>query len=277
MASERYPGLKPIKYRNILVFVGLSYLIAAGVFASHSQLYTSTQINLFLAINKDLSVSPAFWLDVTAFGNIAVLLPMLSVFVLKNARIWAALFGAIPPASIMTHLGKRFFAVPRPAAVIDSNQFETAGAILRGYTSFPSGHTIAVFAVTTVILCVLIYEERMQRPLLWAGLLAFCATLVGISRITVGAHWPLDVLTGAVLGVIAGLIGVYLTYRYKTWWHWAKNPRWVFVDILLLALFVYTDIKRVEYAATYWLAIVVAVLVMGRLLIVLYDKSWRHE
>jgi len=277
MPSDQHPGLNAIGHRNIILFAVISYLIAVGFIASQPQLFTSSQINLFLAINKDLSVTPAFWLNITTFGNVAILLPILSFFILKNMRVWAALFGSIPPATVLTHLSKRLFSVPRPAAIIDTNQFETAGAILRGATSFPSGHTVTVFAAITVILCVLIYEKEIQRPHLWTGLLTFFATLVGISRVTVGAHWPLDVLTGAVLGVISGFIGVYLTYRYNTWWHWATKPRWLFIHVLLLALLVYAVIARMEFIAAYGLALVIAGLVISRLLGALYRKSWCRE
>lgn len=37
------------------------------------------------------------------------------------------------------------------------------------------------------------------------------ATLLSISRVAVGAHWPLDIVVGRSLGYLAGPSGVYLT------------------------------------------------------------------
>jgi len=62
-------------------------------------------------------------------------------------------------------------------------------------SSFPSGHTFAAFCTAMILAC----RHRWTAP--WAfGL----AALVGISRVSVGVHWPMDVIAGAVLGMAAG-------------------------------------------------------------------------
>ena len=60
------------------------------------------------------------------------------------------------------------------------------------YTSFPSGHTVTVFALASAL-------ALIWRPLAWPGFAL--ALLVGLSRIMVGAHWPSDVLAAAWLGI----------------------------------------------------------------------------
>ncbi len=63
--------------------------------------------------------------------------------------------------------------------------------------SFPSSHTASAFAVA--IAC-----ASGMGPI--AGVIAVAwATLVGISRIYVGAHYPLDVTMGALLGSAVSL------------------------------------------------------------------------
>jgi membrane-associated phospholipid phosphatase len=66
-------------------------------------------------------------------------------------------------------------------------------------SSFPSGHTLAAFCSATV----------MHQPGDRAGstLLFTSATLVGVSRIHLGAHHASDVVGGAVIGGVLGLIG----------------------------------------------------------------------
>jgi undecaprenyl-diphosphatase len=62
--------------------------------------------------------------------------------------------------------------------------------------SFPSDHATAAYAIAVAILL------RHTK----AGLLALAlATLVAVSRVTVGVHYPSDVAGGAVLGTLAAL------------------------------------------------------------------------
>ncbi|MBY0594983.1 undecaprenyl-diphosphatase [Bacillus bingmayongensis] len=62
--------------------------------------------------------------------------------------------------------------------------------------SFPSDHTILFFS-----LCASIWLVRKKEGWLWL-MLAFC---VAISRIWVGVHYPIDVVTGALVGIISAL------------------------------------------------------------------------
>lgn len=62
-------------------------------------------------------------------------------------------------------------------------------------TSFPSGHAITAFAVSTVI------AERYGKQHRWVPWVAYSvAGLIGFSRITLQAHFPSDVFVGAALG-----------------------------------------------------------------------------
>ncbi|MBN1335933.1 MAG: phosphatase PAP2 family protein [Deltaproteobacteria bacterium] len=67
--------------------------------------------------------------------------------------------------------------------------------------AFPSAHAAALFAVAAVL----------GRP--WAWVLA---TLVALSRVVAGVHWPSDILGGALLGTGIGLAIRYLIQRGST-------------------------------------------------------------
>jgi undecaprenyl-diphosphatase len=63
--------------------------------------------------------------------------------------------------------------------------------------SFPSGHTAVAFAAAAV----LAWLVPRAAPAFLALALA-----IGYSRIYVGVHWPLDVVGGAVIGLVTALL-----------------------------------------------------------------------
>jgi len=68
--------------------------------------------------------------------------------------------------------------------------------------SFPSGHTSQAFFMATLL------ASHFQAGTWVALLLYIMALLVGITRMYVGAHYPRDVLAGAILGSAWGLLAV---------------------------------------------------------------------
>ncbi len=77
--------------------------------------------------------------------------------------------------------------------------------------SFPSGHTAQVFFIATFL-------SRYFEFSFWAIFVLYgIAVLVGLTRMYVGAHYPRDVVAGALLGGVWGilmmLVDVYFTGR----------------------------------------------------------------
>ncbi|MCR8645448.1 undecaprenyl-diphosphatase [Paenibacillus sp. N1-5-1-14] len=63
--------------------------------------------------------------------------------------------------------------------------------------SFPSDHTILFFSI-----CTSFWLVRKRNGWFWLVL----ATCVAISRVWVGVHYPVDILVGAIVGIISALI-----------------------------------------------------------------------
>jgi len=61
--------------------------------------------------------------------------------------------------------------------------------------SFPSGHAISFFAFSMVI--------YYFNPLL-GKIFFLISALMGIARVYGGVHWPMDVIVGAIIGVLVG-------------------------------------------------------------------------
>lgn len=91
---------------------------------------------------------------------------------------------------------------PRPAAGGSGDFFVAHPGPGQSPDSFPSGHAMGSFAVATVFArC---YSEHRAVPwIVYGG-----ATLIGLSRIALGRHFPSDVLVGAVLGHSIGTMVV---------------------------------------------------------------------
>jgi membrane-associated phospholipid phosphatase len=74
--------------------------------------------------------------------------------------------------------------------------------------SFPSGHTSQAFFMATLV-------SQHFHANAWVVLVLYVLALtVGITRMYVGAHYPRDVLAGAILGSVWGFLGVIVEGYY---------------------------------------------------------------
>lgn len=81
-------------------------------------------------------------------------------------------------------------------------------ASLPGGLSFPSTHAANIFAQA------LVFAYKYRRIAIY---LFVIACVVGYSRVYVGAHYPLDVLAGAIVGlcIASAVIGLEKIYMHK--------------------------------------------------------------
>ncbi len=81
------------------------------------------------------------------------------------------------------------------------------------YFSFPSGHTSIAFMTASFSTYVFSQGESSRNAKIVMGASSFTlATLTGVLRVTSGAHYPTDVIAGAVLG--SG-IGFFVPYMHR--------------------------------------------------------------
>lgn len=108
--------------------------------------------------------------------------------------IFVSLGSAIFARFVFVGLMRYFLYSPRPFLIL-----ENVNRLMNHATesSFPSGHTTFYFAIATGVY---FYNKK-------AGLIYFLlAGLLGIARIFVSVHWPLDIIAGIGLGVITAYI-----------------------------------------------------------------------
>ena len=166
--------------------------------------------SLFLALNRLGQASPSgLWVHLTMLGDGAVALALVVPWIRRWPHcFWAALVAAVL-AGLMVQGIKQVVSVPRPLSVFAAEHFFQAGPAYRA-VSFPSGHAAAVFALAGI------WIMTLPGYTLVRTLLLVLAVLVSLSRIMVGVHWPLDVLTGAIAGWLAAISGLQLAVR-RNW------------------------------------------------------------
>ena len=145
------------------------------------------------------------WLDrvmsgFTQIGSAIAALGIALVLLLAGERLLAyELFLGTLTLWLVVELVK--FYIHRARPFIRLTQARIVGYRARG-RSFPSGHTSQTFFMATLM------AQHFHASLWLVFLLYTMAVLVGMTRMYVGAHYPRDVLAGAILGTAWGLLGV---------------------------------------------------------------------
>lgn len=112
--------------------------------------------------------------------------------------------------TIVSFLLKQVFQSERPILYLDKMGWDGPMSVLdyhivTGHTSFPSGHSMAGWALFTLM------AAHIRKP--WFSILClFLATAVSISRIYLVVHFLRDVVVGAMVGIALGY-GVYYYYN----------------------------------------------------------------
>ncbi len=117
----------------------------------------------------------------------------MATFTPRGTHLGLRLGAAAGIATVLSQTLKRSLTRARPDTAIVG--FEALSANPDRF-SFPSGHTAAAFGVAVAFAG----EPHGLGP---AALLL--AVGIGLSRVYLGAHYPLDVVAGGALGVFAGL------------------------------------------------------------------------
>jgi membrane-associated phospholipid phosphatase len=180
----------------LMAAAGLGVVIVCGVLVAH-RLLAGTDATLFHRINHWPGwLYPPMW--VIQLPGVIGALPLLAAAaaLLRRFRLAAALAAAALLKIWLESVAKTFVQRARPAETVPD-------VILRGNSaahglSFPSGHAMVIFALTALVTP---YLKGWWKVLPWALAAAVC-----LSRAYLGAHFPLDVVAGAGLGIFIGSV-----------------------------------------------------------------------
>ena len=111
---------------------------------------------------------------------------------------------ALLVVTVIVQVIKHLIGRPRPRFA-HADEVTFGPSLISGLDSLPSGHTINAFAAAAVLTR---FFPKLGASLFLVG------GLVGISRILRGSHFPTDVYTGAILGL---LIGTVVAVGFRHW------------------------------------------------------------
>jgi membrane-associated phospholipid phosphatase len=234
--------------------------------------YTEIQKNCFLFINSELSQFPNTIYNLTQFGDALIFMSLISIFILYAPKIWESLLSASIVSAIFSRLFKDIFSVPRPAEAFDNSIFVIVGRRLPGFSSLPSGHSITIFTVLTVLLFAFM-PKKWSNKVLWCFLIISIGYILAFTRVGVGAHYPLDVITGSITGYISALIGIFISRKYKIW-SWISNKKYYYIFIVLFLVCAVVLISKIstESLIIYYLSLISLIVSLYKIINVYIKK-----
>jgi membrane-associated phospholipid phosphatase len=206
--------------------------------------YIGVQKDFFYFINSKYAQFPHIIYNLTQIGDAMIFMSLLSVFILYAPKLWESLLSASIVSALLSSVLKKLFLIPRPAAVFDTDTFIIIGNKLVGHSSLPSGHSITFFTVLTVLLYAFM-PKKLSSKIIWQFFIICIGLLLVFTRVGVGAHHPLDTINGAIIGYISGLIGIFISRKYKIW-EWVNQVKYYPVFILLLSVCAVVTVNKIN-------------------------------
>lgn len=176
----------------------------------------------FLAVNGAHSAAADSWMSFLSDPLMWVPLYLFFLVLVKVRWGWRGLWWSLPVAALMilfsdtgsVLLFKETVQRLRPCHATDlQGMVHLVDDHCGGLYGFVSSHAANHFAIAVFMGGMLQHRPRwgVVALLLWAG-------LIGYSRVYLGAHYPGDVIVGALYGALIGALayGLFLTIHQRT-------------------------------------------------------------
>ena len=173
---------------------------------------------LMLKLNRDWQVP--FFDNIALFIRESTFWVPLYVFLLlyitmnygRKGFWWAAaLLGLVALTDLLSsHVVKEVLFRPRPCRdEMMAHQIRFLAKTCGMNGSFTSSHATNHFAIATFI------YQTMKKTSPWWGIAFIWAGLISYAQVYVGVHYPFDILGGALIGSLAGLVAARL-FNHQT-------------------------------------------------------------
>lgn len=130
-------------------------------------------------------------------GSVPVVLTFVGIMVARSRPLLAAtMIAAYGLQFALVWIGWGYWNRDRPSLIAD-------GVAASGLHSFPSGHTVVVITIYGLLGYLWCRASRswVERLIITVAI-AFWITMIVLSRLELGAHWPTDVIVGVITGVL---------------------------------------------------------------------------
>lgn len=182
------------------IFLGIAYILLSVAVKFTGETNFPFNLEIFYAVNSSqVGFLNPLMILASKYGREYFWIPVTAVLLVSKKFRYTAvmLIGSFIIGIVLGELSKYVMAEPRPFLLIHSN------LLLPPPTdySYPSGHALIVSI--GAIIAIISLPRYLSIPL------TFEALLVSYSRIYTGVHWPIDVISGWILGSAISLILLY--------------------------------------------------------------------
>ncbi len=187
--------------------------------------------SLFLRLNHAAQFMPITWWGyITYLGDGMAVGCILAVVFRKDPKIALVGIIAVLTSGIIVQVLKSYFSIPRPAGILNLDEFYLFGDILKS-RGFPSGHSSTAFS----LLGTFFYTRDNNKR----GWLSFSAALlIAFSRVAIGVHWPEDILAGSMIG-LATIYLISIKLRTYTLGFKAELSTGIFLLLICIGILFY--------------------------------------
>jgi undecaprenyl-diphosphatase len=193
----------------LLIFIFLSIIINYKI-TNQFDLIATNVIQNSIPINSDS------WLSIfSLLGSFEIITLILIIILYLRKQIFGIIvLGYYILGLILEMIGKNIIKHPGPPVdlfrynlgfIFPSSGYQTGN-------SFPSGHSLRIGFIC-VILCYILFKAQKINNIYKVSLfllIIIFATIMLITRISLGEHWTSDVLAGFSLGVGLGLLSTHV-------------------------------------------------------------------
>jgi undecaprenyl-diphosphatase len=199
-SAGRTGRVQALQTSNVVPWLPIAVVSFAGFALVTAMVLQATTVPFdepLLRAARDAAIDAGFWNLVSEASNWPLILVAISIvgwlLMTKQTREALFVFLVLAAATAGSETVKELVARPRP---VDTEVL--AGVVY----SYPSGHILEAITIYGII-TLKFWHSRLSRTVrvsVAMMAIAFVA-LVGVARMALGAHYPSDVLGGALAGV----------------------------------------------------------------------------
>jgi membrane-associated phospholipid phosphatase len=195
--------------RDAATGIALALVLASLSMVVADALSSERRVLLFFTSHRGhWSVDAAKTVTVVGDGPILLVLSLLAAIALwlwkRRGALALSPFVALLVARLVTRIGKAAIGRARPPVALH--------LIAESGNSTPSGHATeatALFVALALVIAMLAWREPIVGRVA-SALAVLLAIGIGLSRVELGVHWPLDLVAGWLLGLGAAVAVVEL-------------------------------------------------------------------